>query len=142
MSEWNFRLAEPADAADFSKWIAENRHIDDADKLAATGAQNPTVLWFVAEKNGKPVGFAPVYLQATVPHLGFDPASDAEDRKAAMGVLMDGVSAFMIQYGVREITTLSKEKYPIARWALDHGFGQDSRQVFKLDLNQVIAAAR
>lgn len=139
MSEWNFRLAQPADAEAFAKWVAENEHIDDADKIAATHDKNPTVLWFVAEKNGAPVGFAPVYLQATVPHLGFDPASSAEDRKAAMQVLMDGVSAFMVQYGVREITTLSKDRYPIARWALQNGFDQDARQVFKLDLNKLMA---
>lgn len=141
MSGWNFRLAEPADAPAFSKWVAENEHIDDADKLAATHDQNPTVLWFVAEKDGKPVGFAPVYLQGKVPHLGFDPESSADDRKAAMTVLMDGVSAFMVQYGVREIMTLSKERYPIARWALQNGFDQDTRQVFTLDLNKQMAAA-
>lgn len=141
MSEWNFRLAEPADAEAFAKWTAANEHIDDADKLAATHAQNPTVLWFVAEKNGTVVGFAPVYLQATVPHLGFNPETGAEDRKTAMSVLMDGVSALMVQYGVREITTLSKDRYPIARWALANGFDQDARQVFKLDLNKALAVA-
>ena len=99
------------------------------------------MLWFVAEKNGKPVGFAPVYLQATVPHLGFDPESGADDRKTAMAVLMDGVSALMVQYGVREITTLSKERYPIARWALQNNFDLDARQVFKLDLNRIMAGA-
>ena len=116
----------PEDAPAFSKWIAENTHIDEADKLAATRAMNPTVLWFVAEKNGVPVTFAPVYLQATVPHMGFNPETDAEDRKEGMQVLMDGVSAMMVQYGVREITTLSKARYPIARWATDHGFDKTS----------------
>lgn len=141
MSEWNFRLAEPTDAPAFAKWVAENEHIDDADKLAATRAQNPTVVWFVAEKNGVSVAFAPVYLQATVPHLGFNPETPAEDRKAAMRVLIDGVSGFMVQYGIREITTLSKERYPIARWATQNGFDQEARQVFKLDLNKLMAVA-
>jgi hypothetical protein len=140
-NEWTFRLATPADAASFAKWIAENSSIDAVDKLAATHDQNPTVLWFVMEKDGIVQAFAPLYLQMTLPHLGFNPDAAAEDRKEALTRLMNGVSAFAVQFGIREITTLSKERYPIAKWAIAHGFDLDSRQVLKLDLNKVMASA-
>lgn len=141
MSEWNFRLAEPTDAEAFSKWVSENRHIDDADKLAATKKQNPTVLWFAVEKDGVVQAFAPLYLQMVLPHLGFNPEAEAEDQKHALQMLMDGVSAFAVQFGIREITTLSKPRYPIARWATQHGFDLDARQVLKLDLNKTLKLA-
>lgn len=141
-SVWNFRLAGPADAADFAKWTAENSQIDDVDKLAGRGKNNPTVLWFVVEKDGVVQSFAPVYLQASVPHLGFNPDADPKDKLRAMQRLMDGVVGFMAQYGVREITTLSKEEYPIAQWALKHDFDLEPRQLLKLDMNKLPDAWR
>jgi hypothetical protein len=140
MSEFNFRLAEPGDAEAFSRWTAANTQIDDEDKQAAMIANNPTVVWFVVEKAGVVVAFAPLYLQFTLPHLGFNPEAGAEDRKEAMLHLIDGVSAFAVQYGIREITTLSSERYLIARWALQHDFTADPRQLLKLDLNKLMAA--
>jgi hypothetical protein len=139
MSEWKFRLAEPADAEEFSKWIGENTQIDDSDKLAATKKQNPTVLWFAAEKDGVVQAFAPLYLQMILPHLGFNPDADGRDKLRAMEVLIDGVSALAVQFGIREIMTMSREDYPVAKWAVKHGFTLEPRQAFKLDLNRVMA---
>ena len=59
----------------------------------------------------------------------------------SLNVLTDGVSALMVQYGVREITTLSKEDYGVAKWAVANGFEKEDRQLFKLDLNKILAEA-
>lgn len=138
MSEWNFRLAEPADAEAFSQWIGSNTQIDDADKLAATKKKNPTVLWFAVTKDEVVQAFAPFYLQMTLPHLGFNPEVLSGDRQKALKVLLDGISAFAVQFGIREITTLSKEHYPVARWAMQHGFDVEQRKLLKLDLNRMM----
>jgi hypothetical protein len=142
MSKWNFRLAEPADAPAFSKWAAENKLIDPKDLKAATKGQNPTVVFFAVEdETGEVVAFAPFYCQMTLGFLGFNPEKDAETRKQALEVMLDGALAFAVQFGVREITTLSKEKYPVARWATDHGFSVDARQLFTFDINRILEQA-
>lgn len=142
MSEWEFRLAGPDDAESFAKWTAENPEIDDADKLSGMKSQNPTVLFFAVTKDGIVQAFAPVYLQMNVAHLGFNPAAEGKDKLRALQVLTDGVSGFAVQFGIREITTLSREEYPVAQWAVKHGFEVDGRQVLKLDLNKVMAEAK
>jgi hypothetical protein len=141
MSEWKFRLAEPADAADFSKWAAENTQVDPKDLWAGTKKKNPTVIFYAVEKDGVVVAFAPVYLQLTVAHLGFNPAAEGKDKLRALQMLTDGVSAIGVQYGIREITTLSKEDYPVAQWAIKHGFELEPRQLLKLDMNKVLEVA-
>lgn len=138
MPNWKFRLAEPSDAEAFSRWSAENPQIDAADLLAGTKEKNPTVLFFVVEKEGVVVSFAPLYLQFALPHLGFNPEADGKDKLTALQMLIDGVSGIAVQYGLREIVTLSKPEYPVARWALKHGFEMDSRQQFKMDLNHTL----
>lgn len=141
MSEWRFRLAEPADAEAFSRWAAENQQIDPKDLLAGTSKKNPTVLFFAVEKDGVVQSFAPVYLQMMVAHLGFNPDAEGKDRLRAMQMLIDGVSAIAVQYGVREIMTLSKEDYSVAKWATKHGFKLDARQPFVLNLNDTLEEA-
>lgn len=133
---WNLRLAEPSDAEAFSKWVAENPQIDADDIKAGTRDQNPTVLVFAVEKDGVVQVFAPVYLQMTLAHLGFNPEANGKDKLTALQTLVDGVSKTAVEFGVRELTTLSKEEYPVAKWALKHGFKLDPRQVLKLDLNK------
>ena len=139
MSGWNFRLAEPADAEAFSKWAAENPQVEPRDLLAGMGKTNPTVLVFVAEKDGQAIAFAPIFLSAVLAHMGFSPEARATEKIQAMSVLKDGVMAFMVQFGIREIQTLSKPEYGIAKWALGHGFEQDERSLFRLDLNKEMA---
>ena len=141
MSDWNFRLAEPADAAAFADWAARNTNIDPTDLRAGLMKTNPTVLTFVAEKDGVAVAFAPVYLSAVLAHLAFNPEVQGMDRLRALNVLRDGVAAFMVQYGIREILTLSEPQYPVAQWALRHGFEADPRVLFKLDVNQEMVEA-
>ena len=141
MSEFTFRFAEPKDAEAFSRWTGQNEQIDQKDVQAASKAQNPTVLYFVAEKDGVPIAFAPVYLAAVLAHLGLNPAARVADRLQALEVLKDGVSAFMVQYGVREIQTLSLPEYGVAKWAASKGFDPDSRTLFRLDLNKEMEQA-
>lgn len=133
---WKFRFAEPADAEAFSRWAGMNPQVDEADLQAALRDKNPTVLFFAAEKDGVVQAFAPIYLQAVLPHLGFNPDTPDKDKLRSLQVLIDGVSALVVQYGVREIVTMSKPEYPIARWAVKHGFEVDERQQYKLDLNK------
>ena len=139
MSEWKFRLAEPADAEAFIQWRHANPQIDLADTLAAQKKNNPTVVIFAVEKDGVVQAFAPLYAQMVLAHLVFNPDAAGRDKLKAMKALINGVSAFAVQYGVREIVTLSKEEYPVAQWAMKHGFDMEPRQIFKLDLNKVLA---
>lgn len=136
MSEWIFRLAEPSDAEAFSKWAAENTQIDPKDLLAGMKRSNPTVLYFVAEKDGVAVAFAPVYMVAMLAHLGINPAADKKDVLQSLNVLTDGVMGFMVQFGIREIETLTKPAYGLAQWAEHHGFEKDDRLVYRLDINK------
>ena len=141
MSEWRFRLAEPTDAEAFSRWSLENDQVDRADIEAGRRKNNPTVVFFAVEKDGVVQAFAPLYCQMTLAHLGFNPEAEGKDKLRAMQMLIDGVSAFAVQYGVHEITTLSKEEYPVAQWAMKHDFELDSRQLFRLDLNKILKLA-
>jgi hypothetical protein len=140
MSECKFRLAEPKDAKAFANWAATNPLVEQKDLLACLKQNNPTTVFFVAEEDGIAVAFAPLYCQMALGYLGFNPTTDSEQRKRALKVLMDGAMAFAVQMGVREITTLTKDKYPVARWASTHGFVKDERQLFKLDINRVMAS--
>jgi hypothetical protein len=140
MSLWNFRLAEPRDAEAFAKWVTENPQIDPKDVESARKVNSPTVLTFVAEKDGVPIAFAPLHLVALLDHLAFSSDARASEKMQAMDVLKDGVSAFMVQFGIREIHTLSREGYPVAQWALKHGFDLEPRQLLRLDLNKILAA--
>lgn len=136
MSDWTFRLAEPADAEAFSKWVSENPFIDSADVQEGLKKNQPTVITFVVCYRGTPVWFAPVYATMHLAHLGVNPEIDAELRKTGLEKLMDYVGAFAYQMGVRYITTLTKERYPIGRWAKQHGFTVDPRQLFKFNLHE------
>lgn len=139
MSEWAFRLAEPADAPAFAEWVAKNPQIDPQDVNSSLKKNNPTVLYFCATKDGIPVAFAPLFCSMTLAHLAFSPESEGRDRLRALQTLIDGVTAFAAQYGVREITTLTHEEYPVGAWALKHGFDKDSRELFRLDINKLMA---
>lgn len=141
MADWKFRLAQASDAEAFSRWSVLNPQVDRADLLAGMKKNNPTVIYFAVEKDGVVQAFAPLYCQMTLAHLGFNPEAEGKDKLRAMQMLIDGVSAFAIQYGVHEITTMSKEDYPVAKWAVKHGFDLDPRQSFKLDLNKTLKLA-
>lgn len=141
MNSWQFRLAEPTDAEAVSKFVAENPQIDPKDVLNGMKKNQPTVLWFVAEDDGVVVAAAPVFLSAVLAHLAFNPDARASEKMQAMNVLKDGVTAFMVQFGIREIQTLSLPEYGVAKWAVGHGFEQDPRLLFRLDLNKEMVEA-
>ena len=135
MSEWAFRWAEPTDAEAFARWVTENPQIDWADANASLGSVNPTVMFMVATKDGVPVACSPIYLSAVLGYLGFDPSADGKDKLRALQMLKDGVMALLVQYGIRELQTLSEPEYGVAKWALNHGFTQEPRTLFRLDVN-------
>jgi hypothetical protein len=141
MSEMKFRLAEPADAPAFSKWAAENPQIEQKDLIATLKSKNPTCLFFVAEEDGVAVMFAPFYCQWTLAHLAFNPEADGKQKLRALNLMLHGAMAFAVQYGIREITTLSKPEYGVAKWAAANGFVQEERQLFKFDINKVMEEA-
>src|SRR5690348_12881261 len=93
MSEWAFRLCEPADAPALAEFVAKNPQIDPADMQAALKSQNPTAVYFCVTKDGKPVAFAPFYCTMMLAHLGFDPDSRADDRQHALEMILRGASA-------------------------------------------------
>lgn len=140
-TQWGFRLAEPADALAFSKWSAENPQIEPKDLLATLKKNNPTTVFFVVTKDGVPISFAPIYCQMALAYLGFNPESEGKDKLKSLEVMIDGVSAFAVGMGVREIVTLSKEEYGIAQWAVKHDFDLEPRQLFKLDINKILKQA-
>jgi hypothetical protein len=141
-SVWNFRGAGPDDAEAFAKWVENNSQIESADFTAASKQNNPSVLCFVVEKDGVAVAFAPVYFSLALAHLAFNPKADGRDKLEAMQRLLNGTVAFAVQFGIREITTLSKEDYPVAKWAVKHGFDLESRQLLKFDINKVLIKAK
>jgi hypothetical protein len=136
---WKFRLAHPDDAEEFARWTTENPQIDPKDAWSGLKRNNPTVLTFVAEKDGKAIAFAPIYLSAVLAHLAFNTDARASEKLQALDVLKDGTMAFLVQYGIREIQTMSEPEYGVAKWALAHGFEQDPRSLFRLDVNKEMA---
>jgi hypothetical protein len=118
--EWAFRLAEPSDAPAFAEWVSAGLSeglFDREDVSAGLKSNSPTSVAFCVEKDGKVVAFAPLTAVMLIPHLCFSPDAAGRDKLRAMKMLMAGVSAFAVQYGIRKILTLSKEEYPVAQWA-------------------------
>lgn len=141
MSEWTFRGALPEDANLFADWVRNNPQIDPGDVQRTIQGNNPTCVTFVACLDGKPVAFVPVYAVAMIAHLGFDLDARASAKMQAMPVLLDGITSFFIQYGIRELAVLTREDYGIAKWAAAHGFEKDGRELFRLDINKLLPPA-
>lgn len=141
-SKMTFRLAVEGDAPAFADWVAQNPQVDQKDLMAGTKKNNPTVLTFVVESDGKPILFAPLYLAAILAHLGFNPEARASEKMRALQVLTDGVMAFMLQFGIREILALTKPDYGVAQWGLKHGFDLESRSLLKMDMNPILEIGR
>lgn len=140
---WKFRLAVPEDAEAFTQWTLTNPQIDPKDIEAAKKDNNPTVLFFAVENaDGKVISFAPIYIQSVLAHLVFNPEATGRERLTALQMALNGVVSFSVGLGVREIVTLSKAEYGVAKWAMKHGFELEPRQVFKFDINQVLAVAK
>ena len=136
---WKFRLAEARDSADFVQWTIANPLIDQKDVQAAKKKNNPTAMYFAVENaEGKIIGFVPIYLQILLAHLVFNPESTAAERKQGMAVGMEGLIHFAAGQGLREIVTMSKAEYPVAKWALANGFDLEERQLLKFEINKLL----
>ena len=140
MSNYTFRLAEERDADMVSRWVSENPQISLEEVRAGSKEQNPSTLYFIVERDGVPVVFAPVYPQWTFAHLGFSPESSAETRKQALRTLVDGTIAMALQMGnVRELTALTLPEFPVAQYAVKQlGFEWESRRLIRLDINKLL----
>jgi len=132
MDEFTVRLAGAEDSEPFAKWIAESTQIPVEDVKASFKENNPTSVTLVIEKDGEVVLFAPVYAVARLAFIGFNPDKVGRDRLKAMDALKKTSQAFWGMHGITEIETLSLEGYPVAQWALKHGFTLEPRQVLKL----------
>jgi len=132
MDEYTVRIAGAEDSEPFARWISESTQIPVHDVLASLKQNNPTSVTLVIEKDGEVVLFAPTYALAMLAFIGFNPEKEGRERLRALDALKKAASAFWQMHGVNEIATLTREDYPIAQWALRHGFVQESRQVLKL----------
>ena len=138
MSEYKFRLAEERDAPAIAKWVAENTQIDAKDIQLGLKKNSPTAVYFVVDRDGVSIAFAPFVCVMHLCHLGFNPDSRASEKMKAMQMLLDGATAFAVQYGVTEINTLTRDTYAMGKWALAHGFEKDNRELFRLDINKLL----
>ena len=138
MSEYTFRFAAPDDSDKFLKWAMENDKIPFRDILTGVKENNPTAVALVIEKDGEPVLFAPVYAQINLSFLGFNPDVKGKTRLKALESLKSVLCAFAEGYGINEITVQTSPDYPVGQWALKHGFKEEPRQTFKLNVKTLV----
>ena len=115
--EYTVRLAGADDSERFAKWIGGSTQIPVEDVKASL---KEVVL------------FAPLYAVARLAFIGFNPEAAGRERLKALDALKKASQAFWGMHGVNEIETLTMEDYPVAQWALKHGFTLERRQVVKL----------
>ncbi len=130
--EYTVRLAGADDSERFAKWIGGSTQIPVEDVKASLKENNPTSVVLVIEKHGEVVLFAPLYAVARLAFIGFNPEAAGRERLKALDALKKASQAFWGMHGVNEIETLTMEDYPVAQWALKHGFTLERRQVVKL----------
>jgi len=132
MDEYTVRLAGAEDSEPFARWIAESTQIPVEDVKASFKENNPTSITLVIEKDGEVILFAPLYAVARLAFIGFNPEKAGRERLRAMDALKKASQAFWRMHGINEIETLTMEGYPVAQWALHHGFTVEPRQILKL----------
>jgi len=133
-----YRWAQPSDAEAFSKWSSENGKIPHKDILASMSANNPTCVYFVIEKDGVPILFAPFYVQMILAFLGFNPEAGRKDRIDALAKMQEITSKFAEKHGIREIAVQTSPEYPVAKWAVKNGFNEEPRKTFKYRVTPLI----
>lgn len=138
MENWTYRQARPADAPLFAEWVNSNPLIDPGDVQRTIHGNNPTCVFLVAEEDGVPVAFMPVYIPMHIAHLSFSPTARASQKIKALHGLHDFATALAVQFGIREMTVLTREDYPMAKFAKQIGFKRDNRQLFRFDINSVL----
>jgi hypothetical protein len=131
-AEFTFRFAEPKDADSFSLWVAENPQVDRTDVATASIKENPSTTYLVIERDGEPVMFLSAFLVMRIGYLGFNPAADAETRKAAMELMLHKLQELAALFSISTIDVLTKSSYSVAEWARAHGFDPDPRELFSL----------
>lgn len=134
---WCFRFVGPGDAEIFPQWIAGNQQISWEDALAATKERNPSNTFLFIEHEGVPVLCLPAYLVMRIGYLCFNPQADKQERETAMEHMLKALRAFAMIYSIGTIDVLTKSGIPVAEWARAHGFVQDPRELFKLELNHL-----
>lgn len=134
MDGLNFRWATAEDSEKFALWAVKNKQIPIEDIKRAMKENNPTATVLVVTLNDEPVLFVPLYLTARIAFLGFRPESTAEDRLAAMEMMLLAIKAFAATWSIAEINTLTKSGYPVAQWASAHDFSVEDRELFELRL--------
>lgn len=130
--EITLRIANENDAEPFSRWIAESTQIPFEDVQASLKEFNPTSVTLVIECDGKVLLFAPTYAVALLGFIGFNPEAEPRERVKALEAIKRAAQAFWGMHGVTTIATLSREDYPVAKWAAKHGFELETRQVLVL----------
>lgn len=126
------RIAGEGDAEKFAQWISESRHIPVEDVKASLKENNPTSVTLVIECDGKVLLFAPTYAIALLGFIGINPEATPRERMKALEAIKRAAQSFWGMHGVTSIATLSREDYPVAKWALGHGFSLEPRQVLML----------
>jgi hypothetical protein len=129
MNELSVRIADEKDSEPFARWIAQSNQIPVEDVKASLKKCNPTSVTLVIEQDGKVILFAPMYALAMLGFIGFNPATSERQRLKGLDALNKTAEAFWKQHGVTTLCTLSKENYPIAKWAMHNGFEVEPRQV-------------
>lgn len=132
--KWAFRFVEEGDADVFPAWVADNPQISRKDALECDKRRNPSNTFLIIERDGVPILFMPVYMVLRIGYLGFNPAAGSEERQQALEHMLRAVEAFALIYKIGTIDVLTKTGIPVAEWARAHGFEQDPRELFKLEL--------
>jgi hypothetical protein len=135
---FTFRWAQPSDSELFAKWASENDKIPHRDVLASMSLNNPTCVFFVIEKDGVPVVFAPFYARMILAFLGFNPKAGKKDRLDALSSLQNVIAQFAFDHGIREIAVETAKDYPVGRWALRNGFEPEPRETFKMRVTPLV----
>lgn len=133
-----YRWANPSDTEAFVKWATGNNKIPHKDILASMHLNNPTCVFFVVEKDGVPILFAPFYFQMNLAFLGFNPDAGRRDRMNALAKMQEISTQWAQNYGVQELVVSTSKDYPVGRWALQNGFEPEPRETFKLRITPLI----
>jgi hypothetical protein len=128
-----FRLADEQDSEPFSNWIAASTQIPVQDVEDSLKEYNPTSITLVIQDSaGKVILFAPTFAVARLAFIGFNPEASPLERARGLSCILGATQEFWKTHGVTEIDTLTKTDYPIAEWAIRHGFQLENRQILRL----------
>jgi len=133
MKEPTVRIAAEKDAEPFANWIAASTQIPVEDVKASLKENNPTSVTLVIEdERGKVILAAPTYAVAMLGFIIFNPETTDLERGKGLAAIKKAAQAFWAMHGVTEIDTLTREDYPVAQWAMRHGFELESRTLLRL----------